>query len=627
MLRKYLSIFIAGGCIFLFILLSLFSSAGFSWNNLKYSGHAITADEITYIPSGYYALKTGRAFFNIEHPPLIKDIAALPLFFLQSKLIPIKENIDTETFKKFTYPFPEDVVFPKIFELENSQWRWGTLFLFSNLNNVDSILFWSRLAIILFNALLLGVLFFSLKYVWSSRSALLALVCIVFSPIILAFAPLVILDLTTALLQLLALVWFAIFLQAFHSGVGHKRAFLLAGLFILLANLAKATSLFLYPVLGIVGFSWLLYQRSTNKSILIYILYYGSMVGVVTLTTVTYYLIHTYNMQTFEVAHQINTLLKDFSVPGKQILLTFNSLHKIFQAFAEYLLTIILNIRRVEFAVQRTYFLGTLYRSEGPGLLYYPILLFTKLQLPLLFMGMVSIVYGLKNFLYTHRQLISTNSSFLKHPLSLLLLSYSMLYFLCSWVSNLQMGIRYILIVVLALVLFIARTFDVWWKVFLYKKVTFKHVFIGSFIFIIFSTLQTFPYFLSYYNILGGGTKQGHFIAVDSNYDWGGQDVKRLAQWVKEQNVQTLYADLFAAVPEYYLGNTYKRYSVEKDNIPPPHSYVVISAHVYQMHSANPKVRPILKNHFPLDSRITTIGSTMFVFKTPDIITSTPFFK
>src|SRR5262245_14292802 len=46
------------------------------------SGDAPTADEAYYIPSGYRYLTAQNARVGFEHPPLVRDIAAVPLLFL-----------------------------------------------------------------------------------------------------------------------------------------------------------------------------------------------------------------------------------------------------------------------------------------------------------------------------------------------------------------------------------------------------------------------------------------------------------------------------------------------------------------------------------------------------------------
>jgi hypothetical protein len=45
----------------------------------------------------------------------------------------------------------------------------------------------------------------------------------------------------------------------------------------------------------------------------------------------------------------------------------------------------------------------------------------------------------------------------------------------------------------------------------------------------------SYPGYLSYYNELAGGSKQGYRIATDSNYDWG-QDLSRLRTFIAYHN-------------------------------------------------------------------------------------------
>src|SRR5580704_9539506 len=48
-------------------------------------GNSAIVDELAHIPAGYSYLKYGDYRLNPEHPPLIKDIAALPLMFMNLK--------------------------------------------------------------------------------------------------------------------------------------------------------------------------------------------------------------------------------------------------------------------------------------------------------------------------------------------------------------------------------------------------------------------------------------------------------------------------------------------------------------------------------------------------------------
>src|SRR3989344_4948617 len=63
-----------------FILLTLM--AGMAFFSMKQD--ALTFDELAHIPAGYSYLTQQDYRLNPEHPPLAKDLAALPLFFLTS---------------------------------------------------------------------------------------------------------------------------------------------------------------------------------------------------------------------------------------------------------------------------------------------------------------------------------------------------------------------------------------------------------------------------------------------------------------------------------------------------------------------------------------------------------------
>jgi hypothetical protein len=70
----------------------------------------------------------------------------------------------------------------------------------------------------------------------------------------------------------------------------------------------------------------------------------------------------------------------------------------------------------------------------------------------------------------------------------------------------------------------------------------------------ILESLVSAPYFLSYFNELGGGAWGGYRFVTDSNYDWG-QDMLRLVEWTKANpQVQSFAIDYFGAGnPHYYF--------------------------------------------------------------------------
>ena len=97
-------------------------------------------DELAHIPAGYSYLKYQDMRINPEHPPLLKDISAIPLLFLNLK------------FPEQSKAWVADI---------NGQWDLGKELLYQNGNNPDVILFFARLGPI-FLTILFGFLLFKL---------------------------------------------------------------------------------------------------------------------------------------------------------------------------------------------------------------------------------------------------------------------------------------------------------------------------------------------------------------------------------------------------------------------------------------------------------------------------------
>jgi len=65
-------------------------------------------------------------------------------------------------------------------------------------------------------------------------------------------------------------------------------------------------------------------------------------------------------------------------------------------------------------------------------------------------------------------------------------------------------------------------------------------------------TLRNHPHHLAYFNEIAGGPGNGWRVLVDSNLDWG-QDLKRLARWMRENGVSRVKLSYFgSAAPSYY---------------------------------------------------------------------------
>ena len=71
------------------------------------------------------------------------------------------------------------------------------------------------------------------------------------------------------------------------------------------------------------------------------------------------------------------------------------------------------------------------------------------------------------------------------------------------------------------------------------------------------STLSIHPHYLSFFNLLAGGPEKGYTILIDSNIDWG-QDLLRLQEWMRENNVSSVKLSWFGSAPPSAYGLVYE---------------------------------------------------------------------
>ncbi|MDD5489614.1 MAG: glycosyltransferase family 39 protein, partial [Candidatus Moranbacteria bacterium] len=173
-------------------------------------GDAAIMDEVAHIPSGYTYVKYHDYRLNPEHPPLLKDLAGIPLQFL-----------------KVTFPANEQFWTTDA----NGQWNAGWRFLYLPGNNTESILFWSRLPIILLSLLLGFVIFKWAKELFGAKAGLLALALYAFDPNILGHDHYVTTDLGIAAFSVFAFYFFTKYLKK-----PNWKMTILAGIFLGLAQ-------------------------------------------------------------------------------------------------------------------------------------------------------------------------------------------------------------------------------------------------------------------------------------------------------------------------------------------------------------------------------------------------------
>lgn len=603
-------------------------TSGVDWKNLKYSGNGILADEIPHIASGYYYLKTHRDFINPEHPPLVKDIAGLGESIIQPALpnITNQETLPPD-FHRAEYPFI-NASFPRALEWQNNQDHFGTMFLFNPANNPDWTAFFARLAVIFANTILLYLLFYYLSKVWNERAALLGLFFFSISQFSIAHGSFVVIDFMSALLTGIAIVVFAIYLKKYAEMSHASRYFFLTAIFFALALVSKFSSVVLLPAAFLGGFFFVLFVKDGPlfPRILKYIFSYVAIVILALFLVSLFYVFHTYKMENDVLVKKVLENYPEEQLPatGHRILELMVYMNPLTKGLAAYINGTFMVVSRMVVSAQNTYFLGHVYGNEGAGWKYWPVLYFTKLSLGLHFFTLLAfllIIIGLPIWKRGNwADLKNRFLVFVSNPLAILLLVFIFSYMAVTLRSTFQIGLRHIMPVILAMCLLTGKGVENFWDKFAWKPLFgTKYIFAAVAVLMLISVFWSYPYYLEYYNLLGGGTDNGYNIATDSNYDWGGSDVRRLAKWEKDNNVSEMYTQMFADVPlKYYLGDGQKYFNLQDEgHLPPSGSYLAVSVFEYMNNMYAWYIPPEHKYSILKDNLVARVGKTIFVYKIP----------
>lgn len=537
MLEKYQNYIVAG---ILLIMLTLSISVSL--------GDAAIMDEVAHIPAGYSYIKYGDYRLNPEHPPLLKDLAGIPMQFL-SLTFPANEQFWTTG--------------------ANGQWEAGWRFLYLPQNNTEAMLFWSRFPIILLSLLLGFVIFKWAKELFGAKAGLLALVLYAFDPNILGHNHYVTTDLGIAAFSVFAFYFFIRYLK----NPGWK-TILLAGIFFGFAQLAKFSAVLVIPVFGLALILYALARKekldfpflgsSKIKKFWLQKLYFyitsfvvvlvigGIVVGIV-------YELNTYKMPAEKIHQLIDTQLYG----GTQKMVT-PYLHKmagnpVLRPYAQYLTGFFMVFGRVA-GGNTTFFFGQVTNQSFRE--YFPLVFLIKEPLPTLALLLLSIATGfaiwLKKNLPDFPKIVWTN---IKDYLSGHIAEFSMLCFIglygyVSITGNLNIGFRHLFPIFPFMYILISKEVFAFEKRISKNYAKFFRGFVLALVFwLVTETALAFPNYLAYFNEAVGGPKNGYKYVTDSNVDWG-QDLKRLAKFVEENDIQKIRVDYFGGGDViHYLGD------------------------------------------------------------------------
>ena len=561
-------------------------------------------DEVAHIPAGYSYLTQRDMRLNPEHPPLLKDLSAIPLLFIKGINFPSQLK-----------SWKDEV---------NSQWDFGFNFLYNSRNDADKIIFWSRLPMLL---ILIALGFFIYKWtkeLYGKWPALLAIFLFSFSPTFIAHGRYVTTDVGAAAAFFISIYYFVKWLQN-----PNKKNLILAGIFFGLAQLIKFSLFLLVPYFGILLLLAIYIKWRENKKFLkVFIVYCLKFILILIVGYILVYPVYLFHVSGYPYEKQ-NLDFRDTSEhfpfrPAANLVMWMVE-KPILRPYAQYLLGLFMVFQRAT-GGNTTYFLGEV-NNKG-WFSYFPIVYAIKPPLALHIFTIIALLFLAwqvpKGFL--RRVFASLGPILKKYFPEIAMLIFLAVYWFTSIASNLNIGVRHILPTFPFVYILISGQIK---RIFEYIKAKQnRNLVIGHWSLIILlllwyvlSSLNIFPYYLTHFNEIIGGAKNGYIYVTDSNLDWG-QDLKRLAKWVNKQGIKKIKVDYFGgATTEYYLGDKYEHWWAERNPQEAKGSWLAISATFRQQGQAIPTKGFSKQTDFYMwlnqYQPVTVIGNSIFVYYIP----------
>lgn len=532
-------------------------------------------DELAHIPAGYGYIHELDARLNPEHPPLVKILSALPLLGTQL------------SFPSYADAWQHDI---------NGQWIMGSLFMYwSNANNADTIIFLSRLFPILLTLLLVLLVFIWARERMGPRWALIPTILVGFSPHILAHGHYVTTDIGAALGFMLCLYGFTKFLN--HQT---NKALIIAGIFFGIAQLTKFSSVLIIPIMiGLAIVYWCAWRSQKNvrffskENIKTGAILFIKTVGVFAIGMLLVWMIYGIIMINHPIEKQIydtvailesfgggrngETITQHCLPPSLRCLAEINiwmAHTPIIRSFGQYVLGVLMVMQRAS-GGNTAYFLGDV--GAGGWWYYFPVVYFFKEALPVLILIGIGVYATIKQTIKNRKTKRQTWYSYvLLNTPELAMITFIAVYWVYSIKSPLNIGVRHVLPTIPFIYILITGSIKKWIeksqqessgnKMARIKKITITLLMLWVTV----ETVYAFPYYLSYFNQLGGGVTYGWKTVTDSNYDWG-QDLKRLKVFVEKNDISKIAVDYFGGGDvKYYLKERAYYWNSEKGN--PIHS-------------------------------------------------------
>jgi hypothetical protein len=475
-------------------------------------GETQTWDEGIHISAGYSYLAFSDYSWNVEHPPLVKIMSALPL---------MRMGLTAERSEKDG--------------TRKGQVKYGIDFLYRNRRDADSILLAARTPNILLTLLFIFAIAWWVRRRYGPAAALCAAVLCAFDPNLIAHGRYVTTDFPVTVFFFFAAVLWVEYLEG-----GGARRLVLASVAIALALIAKFSAVLLLPVLVLLyGACWI--RRPKKFPVWRAAVAAVTVTAVVTLVVALVYWPDTVRCWRGQ-APSLASLAVRGNPTGEAIYQICTWLHLPAHGFLHGLQAVAVHNNEGH----ASYLLGM--RSPNGWWYYFPVVFAVKSTMAALFATLLLLGAGVWQL--ARRQWLS--------PMALGLALTPVFYFAASMSSGINIGMRHILPIYPFLYVGIAACLagkSPLKRAPLIALLTLAALQIGE-------CARITPDYLAFFNEFAGGPGKGPEYLVDSNIDWG-QDLKKLSRWLDAHGTRRARV--------YYFGNGQMwYYHIDEGGFPGP---------------------------------------------------------
>jgi len=504
------------------IILASIAFLWIAWSSARQQ--SITVDEVIHIPAGLSYLEQHDARMNLEHPPLIKVLAALPLFLEGIQL----DYSRPEWLETFDAHFGEEEIA-----------RFG--------EKGRTVINSARAPMIVLTLALGLMIYFMARSLAGSIGGMLTFLMFVSTPFFYAYGSLVHTDIGIALFALLSVWTFA----SLWSVPTMANCLRFAAVFAA-ALLTKFTAGLLFPCFALT-IAWSLWRNPQQRNCWRTSLKYSGL-GVAS-SAIAVYLTYFVLFWNTNAARILSYRYEHSRAPVATSIAVANFLdaHSSIQRFLSPVVLYFLGVGHTLHMLPRmTFLLGDVYPHGTP--LYFPALFVLKMPIAFLIVTVLLVLLGARSWYAesTHR---SYGDRGAKHQYSIHLeavLILLVIYGAAAIASPINLGIRHFSVPIAAVTVLLGLVVPMAQKL---ATPMLRRFAIATLIVAVagngLALAFAYPYFIPYFNQLVG--KQPKFqVAVDSNLDWS-QELVDLQRFQREHPDKKLAFDLKGSIPSLYI--------------------------------------------------------------------------